>query len=198
MEWRRKTTAWPTGWTTQQHTSIYWVCCPKLSRFSSAVSGRTSLGQLFVSLLTVGIPGKTYSPSVLLKLGKQGSSEDPSRQRIAAFSPAEKLNAGGTQFPQFLWVYKEMRQKALRRKSERTSHKGVSQRHDILPSHLTLVMCWRNTPSIVATLCYKTALSSSFQHNYRSAPDQQEINTESWKGAVNINIIQLLGTNIAQ
>lgn len=28
--------------------------------------------------------------------------------------------------------------------------------------------------------------------------DQQEINKKSWKGAVNINIIQLLGTNIMQ
>lgn len=28
--------------------------------------------------------------------------------------------------------------------------------------------------------------------------DQQEINKKSWKGAVNINIIQLLGTNLMQ
>lgn len=56
-------------------------------------------------------------------------------------------------------------------------------------------MCWKN---LFTTLRYKKVLSSRFQHNYISALDQQEINMKSWKGAVNINIIQLLGTNITQ
>lgn len=59
------------------------------------------------------------------------------------------------------------------------------------PSYLTLLMCWKN---LFATLHYKKV--SHFQYNYISALDQQEINMKSWKGAVNRNIIQLLGTNI--
>lgn len=45
---------------------------------------------------------------------------------------------------------------------------------------------------------YQEALFSDPHYNFISTLDQQETNMKNWKGAANVNIIQLLGTNITQ
>lgn len=45
---------------------------------------------------------------------------------------------------------------------------------------------------------YQEALFSHLHYNFISTLDQQETNVKSRKGAANVNIIQLLGTNITQ
>lgn len=63
------------------------------------------------------------------------------------------------------------------------------------PWCLILVTHWKN---LFVALHYQEALFSHFQYNFTSTLNQQEINVKSWNGAVNINIIQLLGTSITQ
>lgn len=87
--------------------------------------------------------------------------------------------------------------KKVNKKSKFKSYKSVAQRYNIFPftSSLHDVL---EEPICHSPLQKKKVLSSYFQYNYISALDQQEINIKSWKGAVNINIIHLLGSNITQ
>lgn len=134
---------------------------------------------------------------VLLKLSNHSTSEVPLRQRKDGFPPAKKLLLPmGHCFHNSFDVTRKWDRNSSEEKENKnlTSlwHKAMTS----FPSYLISVMRWKN---LFATLHYKkNVLFSHFQCNYISALEQQEISMKSWKGAVNINIIQLLGTNITQ
>lgn len=85
-----------------------------------------------------------------------------------------------------------MRQTA--QKKEQMQKEIFCQRNDTFP----LMSSFGDWKNLLVNPHYQEALFSDPHYNFISTLDQQETNMKNWKGAANVNIIQLLGTNITQ